>query len=863
MERALQRLALLFFGLLCALYAPAFASAQTIVPGGTVYSTNVTWTASGSPYVIAGNLRVAQGATLTIQPGVVVKMGSTFTMVTINGQLVAQGAVDNPIVITSVQDDSADGVDSGGDGASAGAPGQWYSIRIDAAASYASSFDHVDVRYGAYGSADYGYGALNVSAGTATISNSRFHHNQRSGIYVYGSSEAVISKTRLDHNANGASAIGGTVSISNSVIDHNSNTGVYYNFATTPPTQSVTLASRIADNGVRGVWFNVASSVPGSKAPIAHRSNIFRNGAANQNGIYPVQLYVLQSGARTDVDWSNNYWGTWGAGNAVNANPCSAAVPPENPWHLTYGPYSGGGGPAVPPGPVSHKTKLISSVAPGTFCGSDLVTTYPFSRTPYETQYIAIFSPLVELAMARDARPFLRFDADERWTPLLLDPFFTEVSGNEGAHKFCPNPGSTDNCISLTSLQQFRALSEGTPTGHLNINNTDDFFGNAQYKSLYVENGSCSPAWDTLRECGDPAHSALYYNLTTKDGADGYQTARSYWDYWWFYRFNDAHSTEFDHEGDWEGMTVVTPAALDPEIGPTDQILYVVYAQHQGFYRQLPGTYDVDGGSHPVGYPANASHATYPGTCGSVCTNDAGLPEGGHDGARSWSVNGCTSCLAPLPEANFSPLNYPLAADWNALQVRWGSTENGYLNGATSPPAPGQQTRYQAPWNANGSAAPPPAFKSQRSVSTTARTAAMICSQWFGGGVVALLCDTRAATAASRAGIFGGKRKGTYSVRLGQRSARYGSTFGIAQAVGRPLRADAVVKLTGQIPRGVVLKLRVELPKGVATVTFRLPRLAHGTRGRLLRSGTSQRPAFSLSLANGKRILAASVEMAS
>jgi Right handed beta helix region len=854
MRQAFRRFALLSFVIIAAFVTPAPAWAQTIVPSGTVYSTNVTWAVSGSPYVVS-SMRVAAGATLTIDPGVVVKMNGQLTMLTVNGQILANGTAASPIVITSVQDDSADGIDSGGDGATVGAPGQWYSINLDAAGSYPSSFDHVDVRYGGWGSVDYGYGALSVSAGTATVSNSRFHDNQRSAVYVYTPGEADISKTRFDHNANGASDMGGVVNISDSVIDHNSNTGLYYNLASTPSAQSLTYASRIADNAGRGVWFNVVSSVPGNKAPIAQRSNIFRNGTPNANGVYPEQLYVVQSGPRTDIDWSNNYWGTWGAGNPVNANPCSAAVSPKFPWHLAYGPYSTGG-PTVSPGPVSFSTEVISWIYPGTFCGSDKVKDYPFSTKPYETQYIGIFSPLVEASIARGIRPYLKFDADERWTPLLLEPFFAERDGDEGAHKFCPDPGSTDNCTPLTSLAQFTSLAQADSDGFLNINDTE--WGDAQYESLYVENGSCTPAWGTLRECGDTAHSAMYYNLTTVDGADGYQTARSYWDYWVFYRFNDADSTPWDHEGDWEGMTVVTPAALDPDVGPTDQVLYVVYAQHRGTYRNLPGSFPVDGGTHPVGYPANGTHATYPETCDSSCDNDDGKPEGDHDGAHFWSGNTCDSCLLGLPEVDFNPLASPQPAGWNALPNQWGSTFNGTLNDATSPDAPGNHDRYLTPWNATGgAAAPPPAFR--RTQSRTEKP--ITCGQWFGGGVVALLCDAPAATAANRVGVLGGRHKGTYGIRLAQAHARYGSTFGLAQAVGRPLANRAHLRLTGRIPHGVLLQIRTPLRRKLASVTFRLPSLSGGARATLVRSGSLRKPAYTLMLANGRRLRPVSVRV--
>lgn len=825
-----------------ALILSSYALGQTTVPGGT-YSSNVTWGPSGSPYVLTGNLTIAAGAVLTIQAGTVVKMSGQTRTITVNGQLLAQGNSANAVVFTSVQDDAADGVDSGADGPTTGAPGQWYQIRLSANSSYPSNFDYVDMRFGGWGSADWGYGAIAVVGGTHVLSHSRLHHNQRSGVTVSSSGNVVISKTRLDHNANGVSVVGAAVSLMDSVVDHNSSNGVYFSFAQSPATQSLVQHARISSNGTRGIYLDVNSAVPGSLAPAAHFNNIFANGTPDANGIPPLQANVVQSQNRTDIDWSSNYWGTWGPGkNPVNANPCAAAGPNENYYHLVYAPYAENSGLSTPPpGPVSSKTLYSSTPSPGYFCGSDKIDTYPFSQVPYESQYISPLTRSQEISLSSDLRPFLKYDSDERWTPLLLDSFFEEVDGDEGAHKFCPDPGSSENCTPLPSLAYFAALGNTTPEGHLNINNTS---GN-QYKSLYVVNGICSPAWSGLRECGDSARSALYYNLTTLESADGYQTARSYWDYWWFYRFNDASSTEFDHEGDWEGMTVVTPAALNPDIGATDQILYVIYAQHNGAYRQLPGTYSVDLGTHAVGYPANGTHATYSVTCSSFCFNDNNLPEGSHDGSNAWTLNSsCAWCAVPLPEMYESPLLGPSAADWNALQVRWGSTENGISNGTESPTAPGQQARYQAPWSAGGSAAPPPTARSLATVTGEQR-----CGSWFGGDVVALLCDQRAVRRASIAGLVGGRNKGIYRLRLEQAGARAGSTFGLAQAVGRPLQNGEVFKIRGRVPAGVLLRLRVALShRRARAVTFELPRLRRGGTFTLHVRGSRKSPLFLLTV---------------
>jgi len=96
--------------------------------GGTI-ATNTVWTKANSPYVVTTSIYVADGVVLTIEPGVLVKFTqNTGLYAQGNGQLLAVGTGAEPIVFTSLRDDSQGG-DTNGDGAATvPQPGDWYSI---------------------------------------------------------------------------------------------------------------------------------------------------------------------------------------------------------------------------------------------------------------------------------------------------------------------------------------------------------------------------------------------------------------------------------------------------------------------------------------------------------------------------------------------------------------------------------------------------------------------------------------------------------------------------------------------------------------------------------------------------------------
>jgi hypothetical protein len=73
--------------------------ADTNVSG--VIAADATWTEANSPYILAGNVLVNNGVTLTIDPGVTINLDGYYIMV--NGTLQSLGSTTNPVTFNGGQ----------------------------------------------------------------------------------------------------------------------------------------------------------------------------------------------------------------------------------------------------------------------------------------------------------------------------------------------------------------------------------------------------------------------------------------------------------------------------------------------------------------------------------------------------------------------------------------------------------------------------------------------------------------------------------------------------------------------------------------------------------------------------------------
>jgi len=315
-------------------------------------------------------------------------------------------------------------------------------------------------------------------------------------------------------------------------------------------------------------------------------------------------------------------------------------------------------------------------------------------------------------------RPHLLFDSDERFRPVDVDWLLANPPRGK-AHRVCDHHRFGDDCAAIRDGSLVSDLDE-----------LIDFAGDEGHRgrglaasptsqlpaSMYVHVWESGPRWP---------HKPLLYL-----------------DYWWYlpynvtpwkadvnclpgFTFRDA--TCFDHEGDWEGVTValeiVDSNPLEPLTFRNLRPKAVLYAAHAHIVRWDWADVELaaDEGSyatHPVVYVAADSHASYPAACSGNCDQRlaaSAVGEGDHDGKAPWAYNpvdACAnarrtpdrgdrgSCLQPLPstrDGRFGTL-------WNAFPGKWGSARCVALAKVCAqvdgPQSPGLQRRFRKPGTA-------------------------------------------------------------------------------------------------------------------------------------------------------------------
>ncbi len=163
-------------------YAHTIGSGNTItsdrgilVRGDDMEQSDATWVKQTSPYVINGTLYVGSvsAARLTLEPGVVIEMGSGASIYvgygTGNfGTLISEGTENERILITSSSPEGSR------------TPGDWDLIAFYDGAGNSSSISYTDIEFG--GGYTESYGMVYVDGSSISLTNSRISYSQYIGV---------------------------------------------------------------------------------------------------------------------------------------------------------------------------------------------------------------------------------------------------------------------------------------------------------------------------------------------------------------------------------------------------------------------------------------------------------------------------------------------------------------------------------------------------------------------------------------------------------------------------------------------------------------------------------------------------------
>ncbi|WP_455718180.1 fibronectin type III domain-containing protein [Anaerosporobacter sp.] len=161
----------------------AVSDKVTYITEGTI-SQDTVW--DGGTYVVQGDIEVAEGITLQIMPGTIVKFDIQ-TGIDVQGKLTAKSTAEEPIVFTTVNDEEY--------GGSGGTRGDWLGINVGSTGEFIG--DNVRIKYGG----DY-FSASVYLEGALKLENSVITDSDYDGIYISTQKDVVIRNTSIVRSKN-------------------------------------------------------------------------------------------------------------------------------------------------------------------------------------------------------------------------------------------------------------------------------------------------------------------------------------------------------------------------------------------------------------------------------------------------------------------------------------------------------------------------------------------------------------------------------------------------------------------------------------------------------------------------------------
>ena len=225
-------LCLIFSFSLLLFYQNVFA--QTDI-NSDIISTDTVWTKAAGPYVIYQTPTIEVGATLTIEPGTIIK-SDLLEGVDVYGRLVTDGTAGDPVYFTSLYDDSVGGDTDGDGGLITPNSGDWEGINLFDGGSLEIKNSKID----------YAYIGIDSEYGNGLFDSVSIFHSVLA-VYLYESTFNINNLNVDDVSFNALSFYSSsTAAISNSVITNVIKYGVEIDNSTS------TFNNLIMDGGLSG-----------------------------------------------------------------------------------------------------------------------------------------------------------------------------------------------------------------------------------------------------------------------------------------------------------------------------------------------------------------------------------------------------------------------------------------------------------------------------------------------------------------------------------------------------------------------------------------------------------------------------------
>jgi hypothetical protein len=170
----------------------------------------------------SSDLRIKSGNSLTLAPGVIVKMGEGIGIYASEGILLAEGTASQPVVFTSIHDDSRGGDTDGNGNTIDPMPGDWDDLRVSGTNNN-TKFKYCEFYYGG-GYSDYQDYTLLVKTNNTIIDHCTFAYNLGESLGAVNLEDAS-NGTKITNNIFYSNIkplfISGKIEVDNTNVFHN------------------------------------------------------------------------------------------------------------------------------------------------------------------------------------------------------------------------------------------------------------------------------------------------------------------------------------------------------------------------------------------------------------------------------------------------------------------------------------------------------------------------------------------------------------------------------------------------------------------------------------------------------------------